>query len=169
MSQDQVIARAVESVKLARKYAGSVEFSAEDSGRTDVHYLAQLSRRLLTPGATTVNLPRHNGIYDSVGIWGNVPRMLCVWSRNIHCERLFQHIARTIWGSRSPIHWRRLPRPNLPKTGENARLTGLGERAGNTSLEEVVMALKTRKALFGVGNSIRTKRRSPRPAVLSLL
>src|SRR5262245_14800198 len=61
MTRDQLIARAVESVKLARKYADSVEFSAEDSTRSDIHFLAKVVEAVIGAGATTVNLP------DTVG------------------------------------------------------------------------------------------------------
>src|SRR5687767_13356934 len=61
MSREQLIARAVESVKFARKYSDSVEFSAEDSTRSDIHFLAKVIEAVIDAGATTVNLP------DTVG------------------------------------------------------------------------------------------------------
>jgi 2-isopropylmalate synthase len=152
MSQDQVIARAVESVKLARKYAGSVEFSAEDSTRTDIHYLARIVGAVINAGATTVNLPDTTG-FAIPWEYGAMFRKIFEMVPNIHKAIVSTHCQDDLGLSVAN---------SLAAVAAGARqvectINGLGERAGNTSLEEVVMALKTRKALFGVTTGIRTK------------
>src|SRR3989344_224057 len=83
MTRDQVVARAVESVKWARKYTDSVEFSAEDSTRSDIHFLARVFEAVINAGATTVNVP------DTVGFaipneYGELIRKLREMIPNIH-------------------------------------------------------------------------------------
>src|SRR6185312_12610142 len=83
MTRDQVLARAVESVRLARRYAGSVEFSAEDATRSDVRYLAELFEAVIRAGATTINVP------DTVGFaipseYGGLIGQLIEMIPNVH-------------------------------------------------------------------------------------
>jgi 2-isopropylmalate synthase len=152
MTRDQLIARAVESVKLARKYADSVEFSAEDSTRSDIHFLAKVVEAVIDAGATTVNLPDTTGyavpseyyerfrkIFDMVP---NIKKAVI----STHCQDdLGLSVANSLAAVQAGVRQ------------VECTINGIGERAGNTSLEEVVMALKTRKELFNVRVDINTK------------
>src|SRR5580704_10615909 len=145
MTRDQVLARAVESVKLARKFADSVEFSAEDSTRTDIHYLARIVEAVIDAGATTVNLPDTTG-FAIPWEYGDMFRKIFEMVPNIHKVVVSTHCQDDLGMSVAN---------SLAAVQAGARqvectINGLGERAGNTSLEEVVMALKTRQALFHV-------------------
>lgn len=152
MSREQVLNRAVESVKLARKFADSVEFSAEDSTRSDVNYLVEIFKAVIEAGATTINVP------DTVGFtvpyeYGQLIRTLIDRIPNIdkaivstHCQDdLGLSVANSLAAVRAGARQ------------VECTINGLGERAGNTSLEEVVMALKTRQELFNVSMGIKTK------------
>jgi 2-isopropylmalate synthase len=152
MSEDQVVERAVESVKLARRYADSVEFSAEDSTRTDIHYLARIVEAVIQAGATTVNLPDTTG-FAIPWEYGEMFRKIIEMVPNIHKAVVSTHCQDDLGLSVAN---------SLAAVKAGARqvectINGLGERAGNTSLEEVVMALKTRQNLFGVTTGIHTK------------
>jgi len=152
MSREQVLNRAVESVKLARKFTDSVEFSAEDSTRSDVNYLVEIFKAVIDAGATTINVP------DTVGFtipyeYGQLIRTLIDRIPNVdkaivstHCQDdLGLSVANSLAAVRAGARQ------------VECTINGLGERAGNTSLEEVVMALKTRQELFNVSMGIKTK------------
>jgi 2-isopropylmalate synthase len=152
MSREQVLERAVESVKLARKFTDSVEFSAEDATRSDVEYLVQLLEAVITAGATTVNIPDTTG-FTVPWEYSELIRTLIDRVPNIdkavvstHCQ---DDLGLSVANSLAAV-----------KAGARqveCTINGLGERAGNTSLEEVVMALKTRQDLFGFSTGIRTR------------
>ena len=152
MTRAQVLERAVESVKYARKHADSVEFSAEDSTRSDFQFLTQLFEAVINAGATTVNVP------DTVGFaipseYGELIRKLIATVPNIdkavvstHCQ---DDLGLSVANSLSAVR--------AGARQVECTINGLGERAGNTSLEEVVMALKTRQDLFDVSTRINTR------------
>jgi len=152
MTRDQVVARAVESVKLARKYADSVEFSAEDSTRTDVHYLARIVEAVINAGATTVNLPDTTG-FAIPWEYGEMFRKIFEMVPNVHKVVMSTHCQDDLGLSVANS----LAAVQVGVRQVECTINGLGERAGNTSLEEVVMALKTRQSLFGVTTRINTK------------
>ncbi len=152
MTQDQVLARAVESVKLARKYADSVEFSAEDSTRTDIHYLARIVEAVINAGATTVNLPDTTG-FAIPWEYGDMFRKIFEMVPNVHKVVMSTHCQDDLGLSVANS----LAAVQAGVRQVECTINGLGERAGNTSLEEVVMALKTRSSLFGVTMGIHTK------------
>jgi 2-isopropylmalate synthase len=152
MSRDQVLARAVESVRFAKKFAGSVEFSAEDSTRTDLHYLARIVEAVIHAGATTVNLPDTTG-FAIPWEYGDMFRKIFEMVPNIHKAVISTHCQDDLGLSVANS----LAAVQAGVRQVECTINGLGERAGNTSLEEVVMALKTRQALFGVTTGIRTK------------
>ena len=152
MTQDQVLARAVESVKLARKYADSVEFSAEDSTRTDIHYLARIVEAVIEAGATTVNLPDTTG-FAIPWEYGDMFRKIFEMVPNVHKTVMSTHCQDDLGLSVANS----LAAVQAGVRQVECTINGLGERAGNTSLEEVVMALKTRQSLFGVTTGIKTK------------
>ena len=152
MTEDQVLAHAVESVKLARKYTDSVEFSAEDATRTDPNYLARIFEAIIAAGATTINVP------DTVGFtipaeYSELIRRLMDRIPNIHKAVVSTHCQDDLGLSVAN---------SLAAVKAGARqvectINGIGERAGNTSLEEVVMGLITREDLFNVDLRIKTR------------
>ncbi|MGC8803270.1 MAG: 2-isopropylmalate synthase, partial [Bacteroidales bacterium] len=139
-NQEEIIERAVEAVKYAKKFVEDVEFYAEDAGRTENEYLARVIEAVIAAGATVVNIPDTTG-YCIPEEYGRKIRFLKENVKNIdkaiistHCHNdLGMATANTIVG--------------IMNGARQAEVTvnGIGERAGNTSLEEVVMILKCRK------------------------
>jgi 2-isopropylmalate synthase len=137
-SQDQVLDEAVAAVELARRHVDDVEFSAEDGARTDPDYLEKISRAVVAAGARTVNIPDTVGfsVPEEYGaIIGRVARALgdCAVV-SVHChDDLGLAVANSIAAVQAGA--RQI----------ECTINGIGERAGNCSLEEVVMAFKTRQ------------------------
>jgi 2-isopropylmalate synthase len=141
-TQDEILARAIQCVKWARNFTDDVEFYAEDAGRTDNEYLARVIEAVIKAGATTVNIPDTTG-YCLPHEYGNKIAFLVNNVSNIdkaviscHCHNdlglaTANSIAGIISGARQI----------------ECTINGLGERAGNTSLEEVVMVIKQHKEL----------------------
>ncbi|MCD0495091.1 2-isopropylmalate synthase [Chromobacterium violaceum] len=149
MSPDEVVDAAVKAVKIAREYTDDVEFSAEDALRSDIDFLARIFGEVIKAGATTLNVP------DTVGY--AVPRLTEAFFREL--------IARTPGGDK--VVWSAHCHNDLGMAVANSlaavlggarqvecTINGLGERAGNASLEEVVMAVKTRRDVFGVDSRV---------------
>ena len=144
MAQSEIIRRAVEGVKRARGHVADVEFSPEDASRTEPEFLAQVTEAVIAAGATTVNIPDTVG-YAAPHQFGALIKYLFDHVKNIreavisvHCHNdlglaVANSLAAVMNGARQV----------------ECTINGLGERAGNTSLEETVMALKTRKDAFG--------------------
>jgi len=149
---DAILERAVEAVKYAKKYVEDVEFYAEDAGRTDNEYLAKIIEAVIKAGATVVNIPDTTG-YCLPYEFGEKIKYLVENVNNIHKAVISTHChndlgmatANTISG--------------IINGARQAEVTinGIGERAGNTSLEEVVMTLKSRQALLGIETGVNTK------------
>ncbi len=141
----------VEAVRYARRYVEDVQYYAEDAGRADPEYLCRVIEAVIDAGATTVNIPDTTG-YTMPEEWGALIQTLFDRVPNIdkavvsvHCHNdLGLATANSLQGV---IHGARQV---------ECTINGIGERAGNTSLEEVVMALRTRRALFGVDTRIDT-------------
>lgn len=139
-TQDEIIERAIAAVKYAKKYVEDVEFYAEDAGRTDNAYLARVVEAVIGAGATVVNIPDTTG-YCLPQEYGAKIKYLKDHVANIdkaiistHCHNdLGMATANTVTG----IY-------NGARQAE-VTINGIGERAGNTSLEEVVMAFRSRK------------------------
>ncbi|MCK9627419.1 MAG: 2-isopropylmalate synthase [Bacteroidales bacterium] len=139
-NREDIILRAINCVKYARKYVDDVEFYAEDAGRTDNEYLARVVEAVIKAGATVVNIPDTTG-YCTPEEYGAKIRYLVENVPNIdkaiistHCHNdLGMATANTLAG--------------IMNGARQAEVTinGIGERAGNTALEEVVMAIKCRK------------------------
>ena len=153
MSKDEVIVNAVNAVKLANSFCGDVEFSAEDGIRTERDYLADVLQAVIEAGATTVNIP------DTVG-----------YSTPAEMYELFRWLSDTVPGIdnlRMSTHCHNdlgLAVANSLAAVEGGAsqiectLNGIGERAGNCALEEVVMALRTRADRFDVEVGVDTTR-----------
>jgi 2-isopropylmalate synthase len=137
-SEQQVLDEAVAAVELARRYVDDVEFSAEDGARTDPDFLERISRAVVDAGARTVNIPDTVGysVPEEYGaIIGRVARALgdCAIV-SVHChDDLGLAVANSIAAVQAGA--RQI----------ECTINGIGERAGNCSLEEVVMAFKTRQ------------------------
>jgi len=151
MSPDQVVEQAVRAVKQARNYTDNVEFSPEDAGRSEHDFLCRIIEAVIDAGAATINIP------DTVGY--NLPHQFgaligeliervpnadkAIFS--VHCHNdlglaVANSLSAVIYGARQV----------------ECTINGLGERAGNASLEEVVMAIQTRQDLFSCNTTLDT-------------
>jgi 2-isopropylmalate synthase len=156
MAKEEVLRRAVEAVRLAREVCDDVEFSPEDASRTEHAYLAEVVAAAIEAGAATINIP------DTVGY--TVPSEF---------DRLFRYLKAHVPGIDGvtlSVHCHddlgMAVANSLAAVAAGARqvectINGIGERAGNCSLEEVVMALRTRADVFGVETGIDTTRLYP--------
>ena len=136
-SQQQVLDEAVAAVELARHFTEDVEFSAEDATRTDLDYLEEISRAVVAAGARTVNLPDTVGYSVPEEYGALIGRMVRVLGDSaivsVHChDDLGLAVANSIAAVQAGA--RQI----------ECTVNGIGERAGNASLEEIVMAFKTR-------------------------
>jgi len=150
MTPEQVLEQAKLSVRFARNLVGDVEFSPEDGYRSDVDYLCRVLEAVIKEGATTINVPDTVG-YAVPELYGNFIKTLrervpnsdkAVWS--VHCHNdLGMAVANSLAGVK--IGGARQV---------ECTINGLGERAGNCSLEEIVMAVKTRRDYFDLDMNI---------------
>jgi 2-isopropylmalate synthase len=152
MTPEEVLEQARLAVRFARNQRDDIEFSAEDGYRSDMDFLARVCEAAIREGATTINIPDTVG-YAIPELYGNFIKTLrekvpnsdkAIWS--VHCHNdLGMAVANSLAGV---------------KIGGarqiECTINGLGERAGNCSLEEVVMAVKTRKDYFGLEVGIDT-------------
>jgi 2-isopropylmalate synthase len=164
MSRDEVVRAAVEAVKYATSLTDNVEFSAEDGSRSDRDFLCKVFEAVIEAGATTVNLPDTVGyaipqeFSDLIGyVKANTPNIdKAVLS--VHCHNdLGLATANTLSA--------------ITAGARQAEVTinGIGERAGNTSLEEVVMSLVTRNNSLGLTTSIDTQHIHPTSRLVSMI
>lgn len=152
MTREQALARAVEAVSYARGLCDDVEFSLEDASRTDPDYMCQIVEAVIAAGATTVNLPDTVGyatpaeIHDMVAnVMNRVPNVdRAVISMHCH-DDLGLAVANTLAGIAAGARQ------------AECCVCGIGERAGNAALEEIVMNLRTRRDAYGLGYQVRTE------------
>ena len=152
IGKDEAVERAVAAVRLARAFTDDVEFYAEDAGRAEPEFLYRMVEAVVGAGATVVNIPDTTGYsYPEVfgaligGLMQNVRGIEDVIV-SVHCHNdLGLATANALAGVRAGA--RQI----------ECTINGLGERAGNTAMEEVVMALKMRPDVFGVDTGINTK------------
>lgn len=144
MSEEEVLQRAISMVKYAKKYCSDVEFSAEDASRTRAEFLYRVLEAVIDAGATVVNIPDTVG-YSSPeefglfikGIKENVSNIGKV-DISVHCHNdLGLAVANSLAAMRNGA------------TQLECTINGLGERAGNASLEELIMGIETRKDYYG--------------------
>lgn len=160
---EKIIARGIDAVKYARNFVDDVEFYAEDAGRTDNKFLAEVIEKMIDAGATVVNIPDTTG-YTLPEEYGNKIKYLVDNVPNIekailstHCHNdLGMATANTITGV-----------INGARQVE-VTVNGIGERAGNTSLEEIAMIIKSRKHL-NLETGINTKKISNASRLVSTL
>ena len=143
MEPSQVIDQAVRAVKWAREYTDNIEFSPEDAGRSDIDFLCRILEQVIKAGATTINVPDTVG-YTLPETFGHLIRTLrervpnsdkVTWS--VHCHN---DLGLAVANSLSAVL-------NGARQVE-CTINGLGERAGNAALEEIVMAVRTRRDMF---------------------
>ncbi|RJP54692.1 MAG: 2-isopropylmalate synthase [Anaerolineaceae bacterium] len=156
MDPEEVVQRVSEMVAYAKSLCDDVEFSPEDAGRSDPEFLYVVLGEAIKSGATTLNIPDTVGyttpdeFYKLIkGIVENTPGMREGITVSVHChDDLGMATANTLAGIRAGARQ------------AEVTINGIGERAGNTSLEEVVMALKTRHPVFGLDTGIDTRQLS---------
>jgi len=152
MTPEEVVSQAVRSVKRATKFTNNIEFSPEDAGRSDIDFLCRIIEATIDAGATTINIP------DTVGY--NIPHQFGETMREL-IERV-PNSDKAIFSAHCHNDLGLAVSNSLSAVLNGARqiectINGLGERAGNTSLEEVVMAVRTRQDVFGCDTNIDTK------------
>ncbi|QDJ12926.1 2-isopropylmalate synthase [Mergibacter septicus] len=149
---DDVVEMAVHAVKHARKYTDDVEFSCEDAGRTGIDNICRIVEAAINAGATTINIPDTVG-YTLPNQFGNIIHQVMNRVPNVDKAIISVHCHNDLGMATAN---------SLTAVQNGARqiectINGIGERAGNCSLEEVVMALKTRQDLFGIDSQINPK------------
>lgn len=162
MSPEQVIEQAIKAVKWAREYTDDIDFSPEDAGRSEIDFLCRIIEKVIDAGATTVNIPDTVG-YTMPEQFGNLIRVLRERIPNsdkvvfsVHCHN---DLGLAVANSLSAV-------TNGARQVE-CTINGLGERAGNASLEEVVMAVRTRQDYFLCDTKIDTKQIVPASKLVS--
>lgn len=151
MEPDQVLDRAVNAVRLARNFADDVEFSLEDASRSEFDFMCRLIEAVIDAGAGTVNIPDTVGYGEPIEYGETIGRLIQTIPNadraifSVHCHN---DLGLAVANSLSAV-------VNGARQVE-CTINGLGERAGNASLEEVVMAVKTRSDLFPVETGIDT-------------
>ncbi|HEY8084321.1 MAG TPA: 2-isopropylmalate synthase [Methylophilaceae bacterium] len=162
MTPDQVLENAVKAVKLALEYTDDVEFSAEDAVRSEMDFLVRIFDAVIQAGAKTINVPDTVG-YSIPVLWGERIKQLIdrvpnsnkvIWSTHCHNDlgmAVANSLAAVMNGARQV----------------ECTINGLGERAGNASLEEIVMAVKTRRDIFNCDSRIDTTQIVPSSKLVS--
>ncbi len=162
LQPDQVVEQAIAAVQRARNYTDNVEFSPEDAGRSEFEFLCRIIEKVIDAGATTINIP------DTVGY--NIPQQFGQLVGNlienvpnadkavfsVHCHNdlglaVANSLAAVMQGARQV----------------ECTINGLGERAGNASLEEVVMTVRTRQDVFGCDTGLDTTQIVPASRLVS--
>lgn len=162
MTKEQALETGVNAVKIARQFTDDIEYFMEDSGRADRDYVCKVVEEVIKAGATTINVPDTTGYaspeeYQDLiaGIINRVPNSdKAVFSCHCHND-LGMATANTLAGVRGGARQ------------VEVTVNGIGERAGNTSLEEVVMALYIRKDIYGLETSIETRKLLPLSRLVS--
>ncbi|WP_175625637.1 MULTISPECIES: 2-isopropylmalate synthase [Oxalobacteraceae] len=163
MTPDQVFEQAKMAVRYARNFTDDIEFSPEDGSRSDIDFLCRVIEAVINEGATTINFADTVG-YGVPGLYGNMLKTLreripnsdkAVWS--VHCHNdlgmaVANSLAGVMIGGARQVE---------------CTINGLGERAGNTALEEIVMAVRTRKDHFNLEVGIDTTQIVPTSKLVS--
>ena len=152
LQPDEVVEYAVRAVRHARNYTDNVEFSPEDAGRSDLDFLCRVIEAVIDAGARTINIPDTVG-YSVPAQFGETIRQLLQRVPNadqavfsVHCHNdlglaVANSLAAVLNGARQV----------------ECTINGLGERAGNAALEEIVMAVRTRQDVFGCDTGLDTR------------
>ncbi|MGH7231193.1 MAG: 2-isopropylmalate synthase [Nitrospiraceae bacterium] len=162
MSREEALKRAVDMVQRARGYVEDVEFSPMDASRSDLAYLSEVLEAVIEAGAGTVNIPDTVG-YATAQEFGLLIRHIHERVRNsrravisVHCHN---DLGLAVANSLAAV---------VEGAGQvECTINGIGERAGNASLEEIVMGLRTRKDFYGADTQIRTEELSKASRLVS--
>ncbi len=161
-SRPEALERAVHAVEDARALCDEVEFSAEDAGRTDVDYLCQVIEAVIEAGAAVVNIPDTVG-YCAPDEFGALIQTLCTRVPNIDRATVSVHchndLGLAVANSLAAVQ-------NGARQVE-CTINGIGERAGNAALEEIVMALRVRQQFFKIATHVDTRQLYPASQLLS--
>ena len=153
MTPEQVIENAINAVKISKDNAEDVEFSPEDAGRSDFNFLCEIIEKVIDAGATTINIPDTVG-YNMPHQFGKLIEKIIMTVPNatqaifsVHCHNdlglaVSNSLSSVLHGARQV----------------ECTINGLGERAGNAALEEIVMTVKTRRDIFTCDTRINTKK-----------
>jgi 2-isopropylmalate synthase len=162
MTREQALEAIGSMIRYGRQHVGEVEFSAEDAGRTDIDFLCQVCRVAVDAGATTLNLPdtvgyavpeEYGAMFLRVREYLGDPQGITL---SAHChDDLGMAVANSLAAVRAGV--RQI----------ECTINGIGERAGNASLEEVVVALAVRKESFGVTTNINLEQLFPTSRMLT--
>ncbi len=162
MTREQALEAIGSMIRYGRQHVGEVEFSAEDAGRTDIGFLCQVCRVAVDAGATVLNLPdtvgyavpeEYGAMFTKVREYLGDPQGIAL---SAHChDDLGMAVANSLAAIRAGV--RQI----------ECTINGIGERAGNASLEEVVVALAVRKDSFGVTTGIRMQELFPTSRMLT--
>jgi 2-isopropylmalate synthase len=162
MTREQALEAIGSMIRFGRQHVGEVEFSAEDAGRTDIDFLCQVCRVAVDAGATTLNLPdtvgyavpeEYGAMFTRVREYLGDPQGITL---SAHChDDLGMAVANSLAAVRAGV--RQI----------ECTINGIGERAGNASLEEVVVALAVRKESFGVSTNINLEQLFPTSRMLT--
>ncbi len=163
MTPEQVVEAAVKAVRLARNYTDDIEFSCEDATRSDPDFLYRILEAVIREGANTINIPDTVG-YAIPAQFGQFMKDLrehvynsekAIWS--VHCHN---DLGLAVANSLAGVH-------EGGARQVECSINGLGERAGNAAMEEVVMAVKTRHDYFNLGVDIDTRQLVPASKLVS--
>ena len=162
MTPDEVVAQAVKAIGWAKEYTDDIEFSAEDAGRSEIDFLCRIFEAVIKAGAKTINVP------DTVGY--NVPEQFAATIRTL-IERV-PGADEVVWSVHCHNDLGLAVANSLAAVMAGARqvectVNGLGERAGNASLEEIVMAVRTRRDVFNCDTRIDTTQIVPASKLVS--
>jgi 2-isopropylmalate synthase len=163
MTPEQVIKKAVEAVELAKSFVDDVEFSCEDAGRSDIGFLKEISDAVIEVGASTINLPDTVGIRMPSEIEDMIKQMHAhIGNRAIISVHNHNDLGLAVANSLAAI--------NAGARQVECTINGLGERAGNAALEEIVMAIKVRDDYYNnVYTNINTKEIYPTSRMIATI
>jgi len=162
MAKEEIVRRAVDGVRMAREKCEDIEFSCEDSARTELEFLCEVVERAIEAGATTLNIPDTVGYAlpqtyaETLGYLRKHVRGIDRVIMSVHCHNdlglaVANSLAGVLMGARQV----------------ECTINGIGERAGNASLEEIVMALKTRQDVFHLHTRVHSDRLYPASRLVS--
>src|SRR5713226_1761693 len=156
MAKEEIVRRAVEGVERARSYCDDIEFSPEDAARTELEFLAEVVEKVIEVGATTLNIP------DTVGY--AVPEQYAAAIR--YLKQNVRGIDKIVLSVHCHNDLGLAVANSLAALKEGARqvectINGIGERAGNCALEEIVMAVRTRNEYYELDVGVNTTRLWP--------
>jgi 2-isopropylmalate synthase len=164
MTRDEVVKKAVDAVKYAGSFTDNIEFSAEDASRSDRDFLCRVFEAVIEAGATTINIP------DTVGYaipqeFADLVKYVMAHTPNIHKAIVSIHCHNDLGLATANT----LSAISAGARQAEVTINGIGERAGNTSLEEIVMALHTRPNYIPIETNINTEQIYPTSRLVSMI